>query len=460
MTPLGTVSPIGGTRVVTAVEMREVEAVAVADGTSPATLMRRAGEGVAEVVRRLAAGAEVMVLCGPGNNGGDGWVAAATLARHGHPVRVATPLGEPRTDLAREARAAWTGAVEAIGLGTTMARDRGGSRSPVVVDARLGIGLSADRPLALPLAVPGVIRNARLSVAVDLPSGLDSDTGKALGTVTKVDLTLALGHAKPAHLLQPGSAMCGTVRLLSLGIERSRGDEEAPLASVIGRPWWLPAPGPDANKFTRGMVAVVPGPMKGAALLASEAALRAGAGYVVLLDGGGGVPHALVRKQWSPAALADRRIGAVLVGNGLGRDDEARARVEAVLAAGHPAVLDGDALHLVTPERLAALSQPVIATPHHGEFIAAFGELPGSKIERARTAARRANVTVVYKGADTVIAHPDGGVVLAGEASHWLSTAGSGDVLAGTTAAMLASGIGAFRAAQAAVWLNGEAARR
>ncbi len=431
--------PVAGAPVLTAAQMKAAEAES---GVDLAELMRRAGEGVAAAVRRLAANAPVLVLCGPGNNGGDGWIAAASLARGGLAVRVAA-MGEPTTDLARAARAGWTGPVETLA---------DAAPAPVLVDALFGTGVSRALPEPAQAALARLANAARLRIAVDVPSGVSATYGRVLGRVPCNDLTLALAAVKPAHLLQPAARYCGTVRLIDLGISTSSDTR------VLARPD-LPTPGPDAYKFSRGMVAVVPGPMTGAALLASTAAMRAGAGYVLLLDGGEGPPHALVRRAWSPGALEDPRIGSILVGNGLGRDDEARRRVAAVLATDRPLVIDGDALHLVSTEQLAVLRRGLILTPHQGEFRALFGTLPGSKIDRAREGARRADAVVVYKGADTVIAAPDGRAALAGDASDWLSTAGSGDVLAGTTAAMLASGIDPFDAACAAVWLNGEAAR-
>jgi len=207
------------------------------------------------------------------------------------------------------------------------------------------------------------------------------------------------------------------------------------------------------------MVAVVGGPMAGAGELAAVSAMRAGAGYVVHLGDRSGPPHALVRKAWSADALADRRIGAVVIGPGLGRDAIARTKLDAAFATGTPLVIDGDALHLVDLDRLAARTAPAILTPHAGEFAALFGRGDGSKIDRTLAAAVRAAAVVVHKGPDTVIASPDGRVVVAGEASDWLSTAGSGDVLAGATGAMLACLGDPFAAASAAVWLHREAAR-
>jgi hydroxyethylthiazole kinase-like uncharacterized protein yjeF len=309
--------------------------------------------------------------------------------------------------------------------------------------------------MAGPLA--HLVGEARLSIAVDLPSGVGTDDGAALGNVPRFDLTLALGAAKPAHLLQPAARFCGNTRLLDIGVPT------ASLIRVLDRPE-LPTPGPDAHKYIRGMVAIVGGMMPGAAELAAIAAMRAGAGYVLLLgEGAQDSPHAVVRKPWKPEALGDKRIGALLIGPGLGRDGEGEARLDEALASTRPLVIDGDALQLLDSRRLEALgarAQPAILTPHAGEFATLFGKSGGNKIDAALDAARRSGAIVVFKGADTVIASPDGSVRLAGDASDWLSTAGTGDVLAGAIAAMLASGLDPMTAASAGVWLHGAAARR
>jgi hydroxyethylthiazole kinase-like uncharacterized protein yjeF len=433
--------PVEGQPILTAAEMRAAEEHAAPTPDAMYALMERAGAGVAEAVRRLAAGAEVLVLCGPGNNGGDGYVAATALASNGHPVRVAA-TGEPRTDSARRARAAWTGPVVPL--------DRA-APAPILVDALFGTGLT--RPLDR--AVTGPLNNltevARLRIAVDLPSGVASDDGAVPSEPPRFDLTLALGALKPAHLLQPAARHAGQVRLLDIGV---------PVASrvaALARPM-LPEPGPDAHKFTRGLVAVVSGAMPGAAALAAEAASRAGAGYVLLLGDAAAGPHAIVRRHWSTDALADPHIGAVVIGPGLGRDEAARDRFAVAYNSDHPLVIDGDALRLLDPDR--ARTAPTILTPHAGEFDHLFGPGEGGKIARTQAAARRSGAVVVFKGADTVVAAPDGRAVVAGSPSHWLSTAGTGDVLAGSCGAMLASGLDPFDAATAAVWLHGEAARR
>ncbi|TCP94319.1 hydroxyethylthiazole kinase-like uncharacterized protein yjeF/hydroxyethylthiazole kinase-like uncharacterized protein yjeF [Sphingomonas sp. PP-CE-1A-559] len=472
---------IEGQPVLTAAEMRAAEDAVIATGVSVETLMERAGTAIAEAVRRLAGANEVLILCGPGNNGGDGYVAARVLAELGITVRVAA-LSEPKTNAAKSARAGWLGPVE------TLAEAK---PAPILVDALFGTGLM--RPLDLrtgptpntppaeagahlgnaidkvtgspnwtPASAGGVsigecfhslANAAQLSIAVDLPSGLATDSGKALSTPPVFDLTLALGAVKPAHLLQPAARYCGQIRLLDIGVPTLS------QAEVLKAPN-LPTPGPDSHKYTRGMVAIVAGTMSGASDLAAFAAMRAGAGYVTLLGVSQGPPHALVRTPFSDHALANDRIGALVIGPGLGRDDTAKARLEAALNAGHPMIIDGDALRLLDPDRIKDLNVPVILTPHAGEFDALFGKSDADKITRARDAATHTNAIIVFKGADTVIAAPDGRVRIAQGASDWLSTAGTGDVLAGAIGAMLAAKLDLLDAACAGVWLHGDAARR
>jgi len=470
---------IEGQPVLTAAEMRAAEDAVIATGVSVDTLMERAGTAIAEAVRRLAGTNEVLILCGPGNNGGDGYVAARVLAEMGVAVRVAA-LSEPKTDAAKSARAGWLGPVD------TLAEAK---PAPILVDALFGTGLT--RPLdasttptpnrspadAGPQLNPegsssglswapasagersvveclhSLANAGLLSIAVDLPSGLATDSGEALSTPAVFNLTLALGAVKPAHLLQPAARYCGQIRLLDIGVAT------ASQAEVLKTPI-VPTPGPDSHKYTRGMVAIIAGTMSGAADLAALAAMRVGAGYVTLLGDSQGPPHALVRMPFSDHALANDRIGALVIGPGLGRDDTAKARLDAALTSEHPLIIDGDALRLLDPDRIKTLDVPVILTPHAGEFDALFGKSDADKITRARDAATRANAVVVFKGADTVIAAPDGRVRIAQGSSDWLSTAGTGDVLTGAISAMLAAGLEPLEAAAAGVWLHGDAARR
>ena len=433
-------TPLEGHPVLTAAAMRDAEE---ASGIGVGDLMQAAGRAIAISIRRLAAGGDILFLCGPGNNGGDGYVAATLLAEEGVRVRVAAPSA-PISAAAIAAHAAWRGPVESLADAAPAA---------VLVDAMFGTGLS--RPIDPPVAdrLHELAAQAALRIAIDLPTGLCTDDGAILTRPPVMDVTLALGAGKPAHLLQPAARFCGAVRVLDIGIATT-----GP-ARALGRPS-LRDPGPDAHKYTRGMVAVVGGAMAGAATLAATAAMHAGAGYALLLGDAAAAPLAIVRRAWSPEALDDPRIGAVLIGPGLGRDDEGRSRLAVALRSPAPLVIDGDALHLLTPDRLTSLETPAILTPHAGEFDALFGKAGGGKLDRTRAAAAQAGAVVIHKGADTVIAAPNGRASLAGDANDWLSTAGTGDVLAGAIAAMLAGASDPFEAACAGVWLHAVAARR
>lgn len=438
--------------ILTAAEMVAAEEAAMAEGISVGELMERAGREVADIAWRMAGVTETLILCGPGNNGGDGYVVARLLVERGSDVRVAA-LADPKTDVAKEARAKWDSPVEPIA---------GAKGAPLVIDALFGTGLV--RPLSGTLAktLADHVTSATHSVAVDLPSGIETDSGTLLSPVPKFDATVALGALKPAHLLQPAASYLGKVMLGEIGVP-AKSDLRA-----LGRPK-LAAPGPDDHKYSRGYVLVAGGAMAGAASLTADAAIRGGAGYVALAgpDHPEG-PLALVyRLAADPRTLgdmlADERIDVAVAGPGLGLNGKAEARLNQVLDSGRRLVLDADALTLIAQggvERLHELSSVPILTPHHGEFIRLFGEGEGSKVERARDAAKRANSVIVYKGSDTVIAAPDGRAAIAACTPTWLATAGTGDVLTGITAARYAQNSDPFAAACEAVWLHGEAGRR
>lgn len=436
--------PLDGQPILTAAEMRAAEDAAIAAGATVESLMARAGQAIAEAIRRLAAGSEMLILCGPGNNGGDGYVAASVLRAACHAVRVAA-TGEPRTDAATDARAAWNGSVETIAEAKP---------APVLVDALFGTGLSRGLEAAVVDHLHRLRGAACFAIAVDVPSGVATDDGALLSDIPTFSLTLALGAAKPAHLLHPAATRMGEVRILDIGVPIGSA------ATVLAKPR-VTRPFPDAHKYSRGMVAIVAGKMPGAAALAASAAAHSGAGYVLLLGSATDrVPHAIVRRRYDAALMEDERIGALLIGPGLGRDATACERLYQALASKRPLVIDGDALHLLDPDASSRRSAPTILTPHAGEFDALFGAGAGSKIDRARAAAARSGAIIVFKGADTVIADPSGAVRVAHKASPWLSTAGTGDVLAGTIAARLATGASPLAAAVAGVWLHAEAARR
>ncbi|HTN13853.1 MAG TPA: NAD(P)H-hydrate dehydratase [Sphingomonadaceae bacterium] len=438
--------PRASDQILTVAQMRDAEEALIAAGSSVDALMQIAGRGAAEWVWRLGWPRSVTVLCGPGNNGGDGYVIAQTLRERGLPVTVVAPF-PPGTDAARNARAAYAGDVLTSPEGV---------HGAVLVDCLFGSGLA--RPLSDDLfaILTQLAASHPLRVAVDLPSGVESDSGRPLNDgLPDYLLTISLGAWKFAHWTMPAAALMGQRRLVDIGAAQLPG-----AARLIGRPQ-LSAPDAGAHKYTRGLLAVVPGAMPGAALLASEAAMRGGAGYVRLAAGQApmGTPPDLVT---DPQALADPRLSAALVGPGLGRGEGARARLGEVLAREVPLVLDADALVALTPAMLAARRSAIIATPHEGELTqlaVAFGIAAQGKRAVAQELARRTGMVVIAKGPDTLVAAPDGRVEIARPAPSWLSVAGTGDVLAGIVASRLATGADPFAAACEAVWLHGEAAR-
>lgn len=434
--------------ILTADEMRAAEAAAIAAGTPAYTLMERAGAGAAETIWRFAGPMPALVLCGPGNNGGDGYVIARLLRERGLEVTVAA-LADPKSDDSRRARAAWDGPVVALADAVP---------APLLVDALFGIGLARGLDDAAHQAVGRLAAGARTRAAVDLPSGVGTDDGAILSPVPDYDLTVTFGALKPSHLLQPAARHIGRIVVVDIGVDA------ASRLIEVERPR-LRKPGPDDHKYTRGLVTIIAGAMPGASMLAAMAAARAGAGAVrlqaetVVL----GVPAAIVQNGKGPLdRLDDPRIGALLAGCGLPADKGGRKLLEAALGTGGPLVLDAGALQILAEdglERLADQPHLPILTPHDGEFAKLFGKGEGSKIERVRAAAASSKAVVVHKGPDTVIAHPDGRAAICSDMSNWLASGGSGDVLAGIVAAMRAAGLPAFEAAQAGTWLHGRAAQ-
>lgn len=430
--------------VLTAAEMRAAEQKAIDAGTSVDALMERAGAAIAEAVWRIAGHAEVLVACGPGNNGGDGYVAARLLRDRGVKVRVAA-LGPAKAQAAHNAASRWGGPVEPLAEA---------KRAPVLIDALFGTGLARPLDDATAAALARLCAGAHRRIAVDLPSGVATDDGHVLGTAPRVDLTIALGALKPSHLLLPAAALCGQVAVADIGL----GPIEARVHRITRPHLWPPAH--DANKYRRGKLLVLAGDMPGASLLAALAGQRAGAGYVELLGTEGDAPpHALVRRRWSESALEDQRVGAVVVGPGLGRGATARARLDAALGSGRPLLLDADALTLIGKARHDRLAGHVL-TPHWGEFVRLFGDSGADRLTQARAAAAASGAIVLLKGADSIVAHPDGRAAIFPLAPSWLASAGTGDVLAGIIGALIAQGMTPFDAAQAGLWLHAEAARR
>ena len=429
--------------ILTAAEMRAAEEKAMAAGISVDALMERAGAAIAEAVWRVAGGSEILVLCGPGNNGGDGYVAARLLKQRGAQVRVAAS-GPAKAEAASRAAALWDGPVETLA---------GAGKAATVVDALFGTGLTRPLDAEMAEALAQLCRRAHRRIAVDLPSGIATDNGAVLGDAPHCDLTIALGALKPSHMLLPAAAYCGQVAVADIGL----GDIQA-AAHRIARPN-LSAPGHDANKYSRGKLVVLAGDMPGASLLSALGGQRAGAGYVELLGAESDAqPHALVRRAWSRNAIEDDRIAAIVVGPGLGRSKPARERLDAALATGQPLVLDADALNLIGKGGHRRLAGHIV-TPHWGEFVRMFGDSKQDRLTQARAASRKSGAIVLLKGADSIVAHPDGRAAIAGLAPSWLASAGTGDVLAGIIGGLLANGLDPFAAAQAGIWLHAEAAR-
>ena len=424
--------------ILTAAAMRAAEQAAIDAGTSVAQLMERAGAALAEAAYRFAGPLPALILCGPGNNGGDGYVAARYLAERGIQVRVAA-LAEPASATAQAARAQWDGAVEPLTESTEPA--------PLLIDALFGTGLKRglDEPAAQHLS--RLYSAAVARVACDLPSGVESDGGTELGDVPDFDLTVTFGALKPAHRLSPAMQRCGRVALADIGIAASGQWHE------IAAPA-LPPLDPGGHKYSRGLVHALSGKMPGAIALAARAAALAGAGLVRISTSRSidNLPAAVI--QTDTATVNDDRISCLLVGPGMG---DIPQLLTLALTTSVPKVIDADAIDQVgDPARLRG--QDAILTPHEGEFCKLFGTLEGAKPERALEAARRSGAVVVYKGPDTLVAAPDGRLGFAPPAPAWLASAGSGDVLAGLAATMRARGMPAFEAACAAAWLHGRAA--
>ena len=434
--------------VLTVEEVRDAERQAMSSGTDPYELMCRAGEGAAHWIWRVMAGRSIAILCGPGNNGGDGYVIAESLRGKGARVTVIAPE-EPKTDAGKTACAAFHGAVS-----NELDHDVG-----VAVDCLFGYGLSRDITGAYADLLGEIARHDCTRIAIDVPSGIAADSGQICGQVPFFDLTLALGAWKRAHFLMPARERMGTLRAVSIGLAPGRASGRISSRPRIARP----ASG--THKYARGLLAIVAGEMPGAPLLAAEAAMRSGAGYVRLLSEHShpDAPAELVIQQGALRdGLADPRINASLIGPGLGRGEEARNKLVCALETGKPCVLDADALHILDSDLLEGCdAAKFVVTPHEGELAAlcrTFGIQGETKFERASNLHRETGMTVLAKGADTLLFSEDGAVFFP-PASTWLSAAGTGDVLAGIVASRLAHHGDGARASEEAVCLHSEAAR-
>lgn len=465
-------------------EMRVAESLAmegftdaygsVARGLSSTELMETAGGAVATAVLERYMPQPVVILCGPGNNGGDGFVAARHLEASGWPVRVGL-LGEYERLAGDALNAAqlWGGVIEPA---TPELLDN----HPLVIDALFGIGLK--RPLeGMARELVSAINARNLAcVAVDLPSGLDGDTGEVLGAAPRCEMTVTFFRPKTGHLSLAGRACCGDIRVAEIGVPRGVLHQIGVRRWRNGPSLWrraLRRPALDDHKYRRGHVVVFGGDtMTGAARLAALAARRIGAGLVSIaaapqaaaiyrLAEPGNLVVDLAGARALAELISDPRKNVFVVGPGAGTGRQNAERLLGALATGRGTVIDADAITVAAnaPKKVfAAIRGETLLTPHEGEFARLFPDLaalPG-KLDRARQAARRSGATVLLKGPDTTIAAPDGRAIVSDNAPPTLATAGSGDVLAGMAGGLMAQGMTAFAAAAAACWLHGEAARR
>ncbi|MGQ0533214.1 MAG: NAD(P)H-hydrate dehydratase [Caulobacteraceae bacterium] len=451
--------------IITVEQMRAIDAASAEAGVAARTLMENAGRAVAEAIVRRFAQQPTAVLCGPGANGGDGWVAARVLRDMGWPVWVETLA--PRVGLkgdAEDAARGWTG--EVLPLGQVK------REAELFVDALFGAGLS--RPLEGEAARLAVMLPAARVVAVDVPSGVNGDNGNPLGDVCfEAALTVTFVRKKPAHVLMPGRAWCGEVVVADIGApEAVVAAQRVRLFENDPSLWSLPWPEADAHKHERGHVMVASGGRSstGAARLSARAALRGGAGLVTVLspadalaDNAAHLTAIMLREAGDEAAFAEaaRTVQAMVIGPAFGTSD---VHYKLLLAAMNakprcPLVLDADAITLLAPLTHGLDGRDVL-TPHVGEFRRAFPGIWSSSahpIEAARAAAAYARSVVLLKGASTVIAAPDGRAIVNTTGTPFLATAGAGDVLAGLIAALIAQGMESFEAAATGAWLHGRA---
>jgi len=464
-------------------EMYRADALAMEAGISGLELMEAAGTAIAHEIIRRWGKMPVLVLCGPGNNGGDGFVVARLLKAEGWPVRVVL-LGEKdeiKGDAAVNA-GRWKGPMGGLDEYIFENAPEGGE---LVVDALFGAGLTRPLEGMAAWVVKEVARRHLPVVAVDVPSGVHGNSGHVLGSedsgddqgvAARAQLTITFFHRKPGHLLLPGRSLCGEVVTADIGIPVTTLGEIIPKQHENSPALWrerYPLPTPDDHKYSRGHAVVLGGvQMTGAARIAARATLRAGAGLVsIACDSevwpiyAATTPGVLVILLGGLDSLsdllADERKNLYLLGPGNGISGETRARVLAVLGAGRSCVLDADALSVFaeSPEVLFySIRSPCVLTPHEGEFRRLFGDSKGEgRLARVRLAARRSGAVVLLKGADTVIADSQGNAVINSNAPPTLATAGSGDVLAGFIAGLMAQGMPPFDAACAGVWIHGAA---
>jgi ADP-dependent NAD(P)H-hydrate dehydratase / NAD(P)H-hydrate epimerase len=467
--------------VLTTAEMERADRLAIAAGTPGFALMMSAGQAVAEAAMDLAEEGPILVVAGPGNNGGDGFVAAAELAARGRDVSVILLCERDSLegDAALAARG-WKYPVlpfnpHAIG------------KPALIIDALFGAGLDRavkGEPLEM---IEAINANGATVLAVDLPSGINGTTGAVMGVAVRATETITFFRRKPAHLLLPGRIYCGRVRVADIGIDANVLAEIQPQTFENIPSLWrqsFPVPRIDGHKYDRGHAVIVSGGLAatGAARLSARGSLRAGAGLVTLASprdalavNAAALSAVMVRAVDTvvefAGLLSDKRFNSCVIGPGAGLGERTRDFVLAAMSTKRGLVLDADALtsFAEAPDRVFQAIKDshdpqVVLTPHEGEFPRLFSDISNkhplrSKLERVRAAAERSGAVVLLKGPDTVVASPQGRATIAANAPPWLATAGAGDVLSGMISGLMAQGVPAFEAASIGVWMHGEAAR-
>ncbi|NLR96052.1 NAD(P)H-hydrate dehydratase [Rhizobium sp. P38BS-XIX] len=460
--------------------MAAIDGDAAASGIDSYGLMEKAGQAVAAgALRHFPEALRHVVLCGPGNNGGDGYVVARALQQAGASVELFY-LGDPGRLKGDAARAYADCPIRGAAIGTYSPR-----RGDIVVDAIFGAGLSRPVPEEVAAVIARVGEADVPVLAVDLPSGLDGLSGQALGAAFHAVRTITFMTRKPGHLLLPGRELCGEVEVFDIGIPARivRAHADAMIAENTPAQWQreIPSADADSHKYKRGHLVVFSGGPNatGAARMSAMAGLKSGAGLVTIASPQDAMAvnagmltaimlHAVEDETTLKAWLADKRLSTFVLGPGFGAGDKARKFCLAL--ADRHLVLDADGITSfrdnaqVLFDAFADGPTRLVLTPHEGEFARLFPDIAGdaslNKVDKTRAAAARAHAAIIYKGADSVIAAPDGRALINANAPPWLATAGSGDVLAGIIGGLMAQGAPAFEAAAAGVWLHGLAGQR
>ena len=455
--------------VLTADEIRIVEEHAVKDGTSFACLMENAGHAVYRYITEHYQPRPTLVLCGPGNNGGDGYVVARLLRENKWPVKVATQSETaPMSDYASANRDMWKG--ETLPL-----NDKALDGIEIVIDGLFGTGLIRPVTGGYAQIVEAMNQSNKLCIAIDIPSGIHTDTGQVMGCAVQAQATVTFSYPKPGHFLMPGRVFTGQLEKVDIGLDKVARQNIQQLVNVpeLWLPY-LPVPQLSDHKYRRGNLLIAAGTeMTGAARLAASAARRAGAGMVTLACApessmiyalsAPGLLIATIDKQHSfKSRLLEKSRSCVLIGPGNGVTLATRQAVLATLSLELPCVLDADALTVFQgyPEELfQAIKGPCVLTPHAREFSRLFA-ITGDKMTDARVAAQRSGAIIVLKGADTLVVSPAGDIIFQTNATTDLATAGSGDVLAGIIAGLMAQNIAPLIAACIANWIHGQASQQ